>query len=93
MLKSIALAAAVAAFALPAMAQPAPSGPPTPSEQVGMHVGDTTANGASTIVTDRTGTHPDGYTGMTTINRASGGSAAEVRRHHRRHAASESTPG
>ncbi|HEX3367198.1 hypothetical protein [Phenylobacterium sp.] len=91
MLKSIVLAAAAVALALPAAAQPRAWGPPTPNEQVGMHVGDTTANGSSTIVTDRTGTHPDGYTGMATINRASGSGA--VRRHHRRHTASEPAPG
>jgi hypothetical protein len=90
MLKSIVLAVAVSAVALPAGAQPATSGP-SPNEQVGMHTGDTAANGSATIVTDRTGTHPDGFTGMATTNRAS--AAGALHRHHRRPAASEPTPG
>jgi hypothetical protein len=85
MLKSIVLAAAIGAAA-----QPAASGP-SPNEQVGMHTGDTAVNGSATIVTDRTGTHPDGFTGMATTNRAS--AAGAPHRHHRRPVVSEPTPG
>ncbi|HZZ33752.1 MAG TPA: hypothetical protein VFE10_17350 [Phenylobacterium sp.] len=94
MLKSIALAAVVAAAALPAAAQ-RPTLGPTPNEQRGMHIGDTTANGSATIVTDRSGTHPDGFTGMAIRNRIAGSSTTnDLRRHHRpRHAASEANPG
>jgi hypothetical protein len=92
MLKFILLAAAVAAVALPAGAQPGPSTPTTPNEQVGIHTGDTASNGSATIVTDRTGTHPDGYTGMATTNRASGSGATHLRRHHHRRATSEPSP-
>lgn len=58
---------------------------PTPLEQRGMHVGDTATNGSSEVVTDRYGTHPEGYVGMATVNHAS---AARVphRTHHHRHA-------
>ena len=73
-----ALGLAVAAAAAPAAAQP------TPKEQVGMHVGDTTTNGSAVIVTDRNGTHPEGYPGMAVRNRIAGDSASTHRRHHHR---------
>jgi hypothetical protein len=94
MLKSIALAAAVAAVALPAAAQPSTGGP-TPNEERGMYIGDTTANGSATIVTDRTGTHPDGFTGMAVQNHIAGdGDASHAHRHHHpRHPASGTSPG
>jgi len=86
MLRSLIPLAAAAALALPAAAaQPTPNGP-TPNEQVGMHVGDTNTNGSAVIVTDRNGTHPEGYPGMAVRNRASAGSGPPLRhRHHRRH--------
>jgi hypothetical protein len=90
MLKRFLPLAAVTALALPAMA--APPGGPTPNEQVGMHVGTTTTNGSAVVVTDRNGTHPEGYPGMALRNRASGDSGASRhhhRRHHRRHATDE----
>jgi hypothetical protein len=93
MLKSMVLAAAIAAIALPTTAQPS-AAIPTPNEQRGMHIGDTTANGSATIVTDRTGTHPDGFTGMAVQNHiAADGGLRHARHHHRRSAASASTPG
>jgi len=59
--------------------------PPSPREQIGMFTGDTTTNGSATIVTDRTGTHPDGFTGMATVNSLSTahGPGAPPARHHR----------
>jgi len=76
-------AALLAASALSAAAQP------TPKEQVGMHVGDTTTNGSAVIVSDRNGTHPEGYPGMAVRNRIAGdsGSMHHRRHHHRHHAA------
>ena len=53
-----------------------------------MHTGTTASNGSSTIVTDRDGTHPEGYPGFAIVNHASGSSAATMHhRHHHRHAA------
>jgi opacity protein-like surface antigen len=75
-----AAAALLAASALSAAAQP------TPKEQVGMHVGDTTTNGSAVIVSDRNGTHPEGYPGMAVRNRiAADGGGMHRRHHHRRH--------
>ena len=70
MMKTIAFAALAAAAALPAVAQPAFTGP-TPAEQVGMFIGATSANGSATIVEDRTGVHPDGFTGQPLVNHTS----------------------
>ncbi len=85
MLKSLLLAtaAALAAIALPAAAQSTLG--PTPNEQLGMHTGTTVTNGSAVIVTDRTGTHPDGYTGMDTRNHATGGDSVQAGRHHHHH--------
>jgi hypothetical protein len=63
---TIAVLAAGAALA----AAPAALSQPTPREQVGMHIGTTVTNGSSTIVTDRWGTHPEGYVGFSPINHA-----------------------
>ena len=83
MLKTFALAAILAAAALPAAAQ---SGGPTPKEQVGMHTGTTTTNGSAVIVQDRNGTHPEGYPGMAVRNRTTGDNGpATHHRHHRKH--------
>ena len=68
-------AAAVALIGGAALAQP------TPAEQRSMHVGDTATNGSSTIVTDRYGTHPDGFVGQSVVNHIS--SARSHHRHHR----------
>jgi hypothetical protein len=67
-------------------AAPAAFAQPTPAEQLGMHIGTTTTNGSSTIVTDRNGTHPDGFTGMSPINHAMADSSTPParHRHHRR---------
>ncbi len=83
MLKILVPAAALALAAVPALAQ---SGGPTPREQVGMHVGDPNTNGSAVIVTDRNGTHPEGYVGQEVRNHAVGDSspATHHRRHHRR---------
>jgi hypothetical protein len=79
-----ALAAAMALVALPAAAQSTFG--PTPNEQVSMFTGTTAANGAATIVTDRTGTHPDGYTGMAVQNSISAANPpAPSLRHHKHH--------
>lgn len=86
MLRFLVPAAAVALLsAAPAMAQTF-SGP-TPGEQNSMHTGTTASNGSSTLVTDATGAHPDGYPGFSPVNHASGSSAAVAhhRRHHRRY--------
>ena len=72
MLKSIALAAIVAAVALPAAAQSTLG--PTPNEQVGIHTGTTAANGSAVIVQDQNGTHPEGYPGDGPRNRTTGDS-------------------
>jgi len=75
-------AAAVLAAGSAALAQP------TPAEQVDMHVGSPVTNGSSTIVRDRTGVHPDGFAGMSTINHAMADNTPtyrQHRRHHRRH--------
>jgi len=87
MLKRFLPLAAATALALPAMAAP-PSGP-TPNEQVGIHVGDTNTNGSAVVVTDRNGTHPEGYPGMAVRNRVSGDSGTPHRRHHKRHHAAD----
>ena len=81
MLKRFLPLAAATTLALPAMAAP-PSGP-TPNEQVGIHVGDTNTNGSAVVVTDRNGTHPEGYPGMAVRNRTSAGSGPPL--HHRHH--------
>jgi C-terminal processing protease CtpA/Prc len=52
-----------------------------------MHTGTTAANGSSTIVTDRNGTHPDGYPGFAVVNHASASGAEAAHRHHHRHSA------
>lgn len=90
LLPAVALSA-LAVGVSPAAAQ-ATSGP-TPREQVGIHIGDTTTNGSAVIVTDRNGTHPDGYPGFSVINRtaASGGPTSRHRHHIRRHHASDAT--
>ena len=88
MLKSIALAAILAAAALPAAAQS--TNGPTPNEQVGIHTGTTVTNGSAVIVQDRNGTHPEGYPGMAVRNRTTGDSGTpHHRRHHRRHRPTE----
>jgi len=86
MLKSIALAAAVGVIALPAAAQQSTNGP-TPREQVGIHTGDANTNGSATIVRDRNGIHPDGFTGQLPRNpiAASAGKTMHRRHHHRHH--------
>ena len=82
---AIAAAAAALAAAAPALAQP------TPREQVGMYIGDTHTNGVATIVTDETGTHPEGYPGFSPINHtaADPGPLRPAdnlwRHHHKRH--------
>ena len=78
----IPLAAAMAMFALPAAAQPASTGP-TPLEQVGMHIGDTATNGSATIVTDRNGTHPEGFEGQLPVNPISAANGVKRHHHHR----------
>ena len=86
MLRFLIPAAAVALLSAgPVLAQSSTVGP-TPGEQNSMHTGTTAANGSSTIVTDRNGTHPDGFSGMAVVNHASGSSASAIhhRRHHRR---------
>jgi len=82
MLKLIPAAAALAVFALPAAAQPAKTGP-TPLEQVGMHIGDTSANGSASIVTDRNGTHPEGFDGQLPVNPISASNGVKRHHHHR----------
>jgi hypothetical protein len=84
MLKLIPAAAALAVFALPAAAKPANTGP-TPLEQVGMHVGDTATNGSATIVTDRNGTHPEGFDGQLPVNPISASNGVKRHHHHRDH--------
>ncbi len=89
-------AAVVLLSAAPALAQPT-HGPstlgPTPGEQNSMHTGTTASNGSSTIVTDKDGTHPEGYPGLSPVNHTSGLSAAKIhhRRHHRRAVAAATT--
>jgi len=95
MLKAILSAAAtvvLAASALPAQAQSTLG--PTPLEQNGMHTGTTTTNGSAVMVTDRNGTHPEGYVGMAIRNRASGDPGKPSHRHHRhwRHAETPAAP-
>ena len=95
MLRFLVPAAAVALLSAgPVLAQSSTLGP-TPGEQNGMHTGTTAANGSSTIVTDQTGTHPDGFTGMAIRNRASGSSTTTLHqpRHHRRHPAASEPSG
>jgi hypothetical protein len=75
--------ALLAASALPALAQPPPHFGPTPGEENSMFTGTTVANGSAVIVTDRNGTHPDGYPGMATRNPVSGNSATTYRGYHR----------
>jgi hypothetical protein len=91
LLISGAAAAALAVAALPAAAQ---SGGPTPKEQVGIHTGTQTTNGSAVLVTDRQGTHPEGYPGMAIRNRASGdsGPSHHHRHHHRRHDVAQPAP-
>jgi hypothetical protein len=86
MLKFLALTFAIVAVALPAAAQ-RPTNGPTPREQVGMHIGDANTNGSATIVNDRNGIHPDGFTGQLPRNRiaASSRSTHSHRHHHRHH--------
>jgi hypothetical protein len=63
---------------------------PSPGEENSMHTGTTATNGSSTIVTDRNGTHPEGYPGFAVVNRASaGGEAAAHHRHHHHRPANE----
>ncbi|HEY3949277.1 hypothetical protein [Phenylobacterium sp.] len=81
MLKILVPAMGVAMIAGGAMAQP------TPAEQVGMFVGDNNTNGSAVVVTDRNGTHPEGYPGMSILNHAAAGQGVTPRRHHHhRHA-------
>ncbi len=77
---SLALLTAAALFAAPAaFAQP------TENEQLGMFVGDSHTNGVATIVTDRTGTHPEGLPGFSPINHATADSAPTPPRHRHHH--------
>jgi hypothetical protein len=92
MLKTLVFASAAVAsmtLALPAAAQTLG---PTPSEQVGMHTGDTATNGSAVVVTDRNGTHPEGYPGMAIRNRTSAANPPHHHHHHRRHAGADATP-
>jgi hypothetical protein len=82
LLLSSAGALALAMAALPAAAQ---SGGPTPKEQVGIHTGTQTTNGSAVVVTDRQGTHPEGYPGMAIRNRTSGDNGPSHHRHHGKH--------
>jgi hypothetical protein len=88
MLRPIALAAIVAAIALPAAAQPTFTGP-TPAEQVGMFIGNAATNGSATVVEDRTGVHPDGFTGQSLVNPISAARAPSHRHHHHHDRASD----
>jgi hypothetical protein len=84
MLKTLLSATALSALAIgvaPASAQS--NNGPSPREQVGIHTGDTTTNGSAVIVTDRKGTHPEGYPGFAPVNGVAGSAGAP---HHRRHA-------
>jgi len=72
MLRYLVSSAAVAALSLSALPAAAQSGGPTPKEQLGMHTGTQTTNGSAVMVTDRNGTHPEGYPGMAIRNRTSG---------------------
>ena len=90
MLKLLAMAAALA-VAAPAMAQPTKSGP-TPAEQVGIHTGTTATNGSSTIVTDRNGTHPEGFEGQLPVNPISASNGVKRHHHHSRHHARSVAP-
>jgi len=87
MLRILVPVAAVALLsAAPALAQSKVG--PTPGEENSMHTGTTASNGSSTLVTDATGTHPDGYPGFSPVNHASGSSRSiehARRHHHRRH--------
>ena len=86
MLKILVPVTAVALLsAAPVMAQPFKTVGPTPGEQNSMHTGTTASNGSSTIVTDKDGTHPEGYPGFAVVNSASGGAAAADHRHHHHH--------
>jgi len=87
------LAAAFLAAALPAAAQSTKG--PTPNEQVGMHIGDTNTNGSAVIVTDRNGTHPEGYPGMAVRNRVAGDRGPSTPHHgrHHRHRVSDQPAG
>jgi len=89
MLKLIPMAAALV-VAAPAVAQPTTTGP-TPAEQVGIHTGTTATNGSSTIVTDRNGTHPEGFEGQLPVNPISASNGVK-RHHHHRHHARRATP-
>ena len=77
MLKILIPAVGAALIAAPALAQP------SPAEQQSMHIGSPATNGSATIVTDRYGTHPDGFVGMATVNRTSAAQTPHRRRHHR----------
>lgn len=91
MLRILVPAAAVALLsAAPTMAQF--NRGPTPGEQNSMHTGTTASNGSSTIVTDRNGTHPDGYPGFAVVNHASGRSGTMHHHHYRRHRMAETAP-
>lgn len=59
-----------------------PNSGPNPNELVGMFIGDVATNGSATIVTDRTGTHPDGFTGMAIVNPIAAGPPREKRHRH-----------
>jgi|GEM_PF-1697422 len=84
MLKSLLWVSAAMAFtcaAAPVLAQSTLG--PTPNEQVGMHIGTTVTNGSAVVVTDRTGTHPEGYPAMNIRNHIAGSSGVSShRRHH-----------
>lgn len=67
---------AVAMIAAPALAQP------SPAEQQSMHIGSAATNGSATIITDRYGTHPDGFVGMATVNSTSAAATPHRRHHH-----------
>jgi len=79
------LSAAAAAMLVAGAAQAQSTLGPTPNEQSGMHTGTTTTNGSAVMVTDRNGTHPEGYVGMAVRNRVSGdpGRSSHPRHHHR----------
>jgi hypothetical protein len=85
MLKLLVSGAAASALAFAALQAAAQTGGPTPGEQVGIHTGTQATNGSAVIVTDRQGTHPEGYPGMAIRNRASGDPAGRSHHHHRRH--------
>jgi len=88
MLKLIPAAAALAIFGLPAAAHTGP----TPGEQAGIHVGDTATNGSAIVVTDRNGTHPEGFSGQLPVNPISASNDVQRHHHHRHHQVASAAP-